>query len=297
MALETKLWKVGRRLTAVEPAPLESEDRLEDWLCQDIGMLDDDLLVIGRQVRGDDGTALDILAVDWEGSLVVIELKRGRTSRKVVAQALDYLSWVRWLNKEDVEEITQDHLGKSFDEAFQSAFDEEPPEKEYLNERQRVYIVASSIDPSTQRIFEYLSEVDVDINAVTFSYFNGDGGEFVVGPMFVGDEEGVATGVYADRDPSVFVEEGQKSISQRQGQGIRRKATNKQSVRVEAGHLVVEYEDGRKGKWELPEPGDKKAIRQIRQDAYAFARKCNATPGQLDAIGKELSSNGYRVRH
>lgn len=270
MAMEVKLWEVeASRLTSVEPERLDLEDRLEDWLCDDIGLLSDDLLVIARQIH-QYGGALDLLAVDREGNLVVIELKRNRTPRDVVAQALDYASWVRWLEREDVERYCLEHLDKPFEQAFQSAFDYEPPE--LLNERQRIYIVASSLDASTQRIVEYLADTHgVDINAATFSYFNVARGEFVARSMLLDDEE------------------------IRPGRGIRR-AKKRQSARVERGELVVEYpEDGARDSWKLPEPSDSEAIRQVREKAFAFAREHDASPGQVAAIGKTLTSNGYYV--
>ncbi len=127
--------------------------------------------------------------MDRDGNLVVVELKRDRTPRDVVAQALDYASWVQELGREEVERYTREHLGRSFDGAFEGAFGEEPPE--IVNERHRIYIVASSLDGATQRIVEYLSSTHgVDINAATFSYFNTDDGEFVARSMLL-DEEAV----------------------------------------------------------------------------------------------------------
>ena len=161
--------------------------RLEDWLCRDIGLLSDELLVIGRQIR-QYGVPLDLLAIDREGNLVVVELKRDRTPRDVVAQALDYASWVQGLGREDVEHYAQEHLGTSFDEGFQRAFGHAAPE--VVNERQRMYIVASTLDAATQRIVEYLSATHgVDINAATFAYFNTAGGEFVARSMLLEEEE------------------------------------------------------------------------------------------------------------
>ena len=189
MALEVKLWKVDAdRPVPVPRQRLDLEDRLEGWLCEDIGLLSDDLLVIGRQISQFDGT-LDLLAVDREGNLVVIELKRDRTPREVVAQALDYASWVQGFLWEDVDQYAQDHLGKPFDEAFKDAFGHGPPEM--VNERQRLYIVASSLDASTQRIVEYLADTHgVDINAATFAYFNTDNGEFVARSLLLDEEVG-----------------------------------------------------------------------------------------------------------
>ena len=67
-------------LHLVPRSRLDLEGRLEDWLCKDIGLLSDDLLVIGRQIE-QYGTPLDLLAVDRDGNLVVVELKRDRTPR------------------------------------------------------------------------------------------------------------------------------------------------------------------------------------------------------------------------
>ena len=271
MALEVKLWKVeADGLAAVERERLDLEDRLEDWLWEDIGLLSHDLLVIGRQIH-QYGGALDLLAVDRKGNLVVIELKRDRTPRDVVAQALDYASWVQQLDGEYIEQCSQKHLDRSFDQAFQSAFDCEPPE--VVNERQRIYIVASSLDASTQRIVEYLAGTHgVDINAATFSYFKVAGGEFVARSMLLADEES------------------------RRGRGTRRLATMRQSARVENGELVVEFpEDDLRKSWELPEPSDREAITQIRQEACAFATDHGATPGQVRAVRKALTDKGYYV--
>ena len=107
MPLEVKLWKIDAdRLQPVPRSRLDLEGRLEDWLYQDISLLSDDLLVIGRQIERY-GVPLDLLAVDRDGNLVVVELKRDKTPRDVVAQALDYASWVQELGREEVERITE----------------------------------------------------------------------------------------------------------------------------------------------------------------------------------------------
>jgi RecB family endonuclease NucS len=41
-----------------------------------------------------------VLGLDSEGVLHILELKRDRTPRDVVAQALDYASWVQELGNE-----------------------------------------------------------------------------------------------------------------------------------------------------------------------------------------------------
>ena len=218
MPLEVKLWKIeGDKPEPVAREKLDLEGRLEDWLCQDIGLLNDELMVIGRQIR-QYGVPLDLLAVDREGNLVVIELKRDRTPRDVVAQTLDYASWVQGLGRDDVEQYTQEHLGKSFEEAFRSAFDQQPPD--VVNERQRMYVVASSLDAATQRIVEYLSATHgVDINAATFAYFNTSAGEFVGRSMLL-DEEDVerrARDRHRSKRPPARTEEEFRAIAEDRG--------------------------------------------------------------------------------
>ena len=188
MTLEAKLWRVDAdRPQQLKPSRLDEEKRLEDWLCGDVGLLSDKLLVIGRQISLSGGT-LDLLAVDEEANVVIVELKRDKTPRDVVAQTLDYASCVQDFGRDDVERQTRDFLEMEFDEAFMQRFGHEAPET--VNERHRMLIVASSLDSATQRIVEYLSRVHgVDINAATFSYFNTEQGEFIARSTLLDEDE------------------------------------------------------------------------------------------------------------
>ncbi len=188
MTLEAKLWRIdGDRPQQLKPNRLDEEKRLEDWLSGDVGLLNDKLLVIGRQISLSGGT-LDLLAVDEEANMVIVELKRDRTPRDVVAQTLDYASCVQDFGRDDVERYAREFLKIEFDDAFEQHFRHPPPET--VNERHRMLIVASSLDSATQRIVEYLSRVHgVDINATTFSYFNTEQGEFIALSTLLDEDE------------------------------------------------------------------------------------------------------------
>jgi len=56
----------------------------------DIAILNADWLLIGRQVRTGFDKFIDLLALDGDGKVIIIELKRNQTPREVVAQAIDY---------------------------------------------------------------------------------------------------------------------------------------------------------------------------------------------------------------
>ena len=191
MPTEIKLWRIeDDRPKPVSQDKLDLESRLEDWIRDDIGLVNDDLLVIGQQVSTDHTGDIDLLAMDSEANLVILELKRGRTPRDVVAQVLDYASYVQRLGLSKIREIASESGffdGKSLEEAFREKFGEELPDP--VNPDHRMYIVASSLDSATERIIEYLSGTHgVDINAVTFAYFNV-GGQEMIGRSMLLDEE------------------------------------------------------------------------------------------------------------
>ena len=192
MPTEIKLWSIeDDRPKPVSQDKLDLEARLEDWIRDDIGLVNDGLLVIGQQVPTDHTGEIDLLAMDSEANLVILELKRDRTPRDVVAQTLDYASHVQNLRLPDIQEIASnsDFLdGKSLEEAFREKFGEELPYP--VNPDHRMYIVASSLDSATERIIEYLSRTHrVDINAVTFAYFKTPDGCEWIGRSMLLDEE------------------------------------------------------------------------------------------------------------
>src|SRR5438067_73669 len=103
MTVELGFWRVDSgKPSRVTFSPMKAEKDLEDLLVGDIGLLGLDVLLAGRQVPTAYGKFIDLLAIDAEGHLYVIELKRDRTPRDVVAQTLDYGSWVRTLGHDDV---------------------------------------------------------------------------------------------------------------------------------------------------------------------------------------------------
>jgi len=183
MPQEVKLWKIldRKNLKEINKGKLDLEERIEDWLEQDISIISDDLLVVGRQVETDFGGIIDLLCLERNGDLAILELKRQKTPREITAQVLDYASWVKDLSNEKITDIANNYLGDRapLKEAFGNQFGVELPE--ILNEHHKMLIVASEIDDSTERIIKYLSDTyGVSINATTFEYFpDEDGNEFL----------------------------------------------------------------------------------------------------------------------
>lgn len=186
MPLELSVWRVDEGLEPVEFGPLDVESRLEDMLDESIGIASPNWMVIGRQVRTAHDKLIDLLAIDRDGNLVVLELKRDKTYRDIVAQVLDYGSWVRELQNDDVAKTFDDYLKRyhserakeSIDDAFRNRFGINPPDE--LNVAHELVIVAASLDDSTERVVKYLAEeYDVKINAVFFRVFRDGDREYL----------------------------------------------------------------------------------------------------------------------
>ena len=163
---QVRLWEitVNRKLSEIPALYASLEEWIEDWLADDISVLDPSLLVIGRQVRTSFGGAVDLLCMDGDGNLVVVELKRGQTSRDVTSQALEYSSWAKDIEFEEITGISDDYRGiaGTQETAFREKFGSGLPEE--LNQTHRSVIVAESVDASTDRIVRYLAEMEVPIN-------------------------------------------------------------------------------------------------------------------------------------
>ncbi len=157
MPFEMRLWQVtGNALRALPASALNQEQRLEAWIAQDPAVLGMDIAIIGRQVQTEHGGRIDLLGIDRHGSCVIIELKRGRTPREVVAQILDYGSWVADLEYNDLEQIAQSYHGKDLAAVCEEVFGDSIPEP--VNASHNMVIVATELDDSSERIIRYLSD-------------------------------------------------------------------------------------------------------------------------------------------
>jgi hypothetical protein len=171
MPIRTTLWKVGPQPQALSESSLAEERLLEDMIAAAPRMLSDEWMLIGRQEDTGFGGRIDLLALAPDASLVLIELKRDRTPREVVAQTLDYACWVEKLHAEDIAAIYDRFApGKSLSEDFHQRFGHALVEDE-LNQNHQIIIVAASIDESTERIVAYLSDRDIPINVLCFQVF------------------------------------------------------------------------------------------------------------------------------
>ncbi|WP_454149332.1 hypothetical protein [Microbacterium lacticum] len=194
MPVEMRMWRIdGDDPKPLTAAALPTESELHEFLKKDPSLLGTALLVIGSEVITPFGKRLDLLAVDVDGNLHVLELKRDRTPREVVAQVLDYGSWISTLSRDDVIDIAEKYLGQPFEAAFAEVFGGTPPDE--LNGELRLTVVASALDASSERIVTYLRNFGVPINAVFFTYVEDDDRRYLARSWLTTSDEGSSNSV------------------------------------------------------------------------------------------------------
>ena len=185
MAIGQGIWRLGDQPKKLQSSGMADESVLEDMIMKDVSILNPDWLLLGRQVRTQFDKYIDLLAMDANGSVIIIELKRDRTPRAVVAQVIDYASWVRTLDDSDIAEIYRDFAERynqpyqTIDDAFQATFGIVPT-GDLINSAHQMVVVATELDASTERIIGYLNEVaQISVNALFFNIFKDNGSKYL----------------------------------------------------------------------------------------------------------------------
>ncbi|WP_258019001.1 nuclease [Yersinia kristensenii] len=164
-------------------------------------------MIIGHQENTLDKGRIDLLAIAPDTSLILIELKRDRTPREVVAQALDYASWVDDLTADRLSQIYEKFSGGgNLGEAFKQRFSTEL-EEESINQSHQIIIVAAELDPSTERIVDYLSKNGISINVLFFKVFQHGEEQFLSRAWLIDPSETQTNAVQATAGASTKTKE------------------------------------------------------------------------------------------
>ncbi|MCZ0937604.1 MAG: nuclease [Gemmatimonadota bacterium] len=204
MPVKHRLWTVEDKPTQVASTTLVDERALEDMIVAAPEILSDEWMLIGRQEATDGGGRADLVAIAPDASLILIELKRDKTPRDVIAQTLDYASWLSGISAEDVAAMYERFRpGRSLGNDFRSKFAAELDE-DAINETHQLVVVSSIVDSRTERIVRYLTDLDVPINLLSFDVFEHGETQFLSRVWFLDPMEAQANaseGTRAEREP------------------------------------------------------------------------------------------------
>jgi hypothetical protein len=170
------------------------------------------ILYIGRQVTTDLNKAIDLLAVDSRRRLAIIELKKDRTPRDMVAQALEYTAWVRRLDYDALNSIAIPYfstrgqpwqsLSEAHDDFFPKAQGDESEDIPW-NSSQIVILVGQTVQPEIIDVARYLRDHNIDVRVLQFAYLESSVGERLVNvQLIVGSERMPADAVKGASQPA-----------------------------------------------------------------------------------------------
>lgn len=147
------------------------------------------LLIVSRQPATPFSGVPDLIGLDEDGNTVVVELKRGRPPRDVLAQALEYAAWLASLSGDEIERLANNYLQpRTLAEAWHETFAGEVevvegetavtlPANLQLNSHQRIFVVMEGNDDRITAVARYLRTLGVDINLIEYRYYRIQSGE------------------------------------------------------------------------------------------------------------------------
>ena len=161
------------------------EEQLESWLehSPNVEWAGEKFLIIRKGLTTNLSTFLDLLGIDREGNTAIIELKRGRSPREMLAQALEYASFVESLSYDDLDEelkkYTRDDV-TTLSDAHKAFFGLEDGEAVAFNKDQRIILVGQALSPAIRQTSEFLRHKGLKVSYIEFKYFKTSNKEELV---------------------------------------------------------------------------------------------------------------------
>ena len=155
--------KETRRIAEIDFAQLGFQERrdIQEWIAASPSILEEGLLVIAKEFSGFDKTSerADLVAVDKDGNVVVIELKRDDTGADAYWQAIKYASYFQRAKPEDIVEMLATHAKISEGEAAERLKQHlDADDLSDLNRDQRVILASHRFAPEVMSAVVWLNQ-------------------------------------------------------------------------------------------------------------------------------------------
>jgi hypothetical protein len=183
----------GATLISAKKEDIDYEESFENWLENSANFLFADegntVLWIGRQTTatiGEIDKYPDLIGVDSSGDLIIVELKKGKTPREVIAQILEYNCWAA--SKLNYDELNKIYLQYKKNknkatllQAHQEIFGDETIETEAFNKNQRMYIIAENITETVHEVAEFLrNKHKINISCLEYTVMKTENNEYII---------------------------------------------------------------------------------------------------------------------
>ncbi len=169
------------------------EANLEEFVRQNISLMlpDETLLIVGQQVKNQQGGRSDLVAVDGDGNIVLLELKRDASDIVAKKEAFEFQAiryaanyaliatsqdlvqqlFAPYINKH-LEEFSGKHANLTASEIAVreiTNFLSENKAVRDFNQRQRIVLIASAFDPQTLSACAWLANSGIDIRCISLT--------------------------------------------------------------------------------------------------------------------------------
>jgi len=158
---------------------------IQEWIAGTPEILGEPLIIISKELILPSGRRLDLLAVDKEGALVVIELKRDNSGSDVEWQAIKYASYCSSFSHDDIYKNFAEYLGTDGDDAQVKIEGFINCEPEDLNQRQRIILVAKEFHSEVISAVLWLRESEIDIECIRLTPYYDQKGELFINPEII----------------------------------------------------------------------------------------------------------------
>lgn len=180
----------GKRLieipvTSFSELNLRERFDIQEWISGTPQILGEPLLIIGKELVLPSGKRLDLLAIDIQGALVIIELKRDDSGADVEWQAIKYASYCSSFTQDEIYEYFAEYLGTNDDDAQVKIEEFINCEPEDLNRRQRIILVSKEFHSEVISAVLWLRESEIDVECIRLTPHQDESGNLFLNPEII----------------------------------------------------------------------------------------------------------------
>lgn len=166
--------------TTFYESDIKERQHIEEWLRKKPEVMGEELLIIGHEYdKFEVNERLDLLALDKDGKLVIIEVKRDNSGSAVDFQALKYASYCSRLTPKDILDIYReyiDNFGLNLNPEQEIMYflqvEDEDVLNEKLNNSQRIIVIGKEFDKRILSVCTWLYENSIEFLASIVNEIN-----------------------------------------------------------------------------------------------------------------------------
>ena len=156
---------------------------IQEWVEKKPEIIEENLLIIGKEVPLPSDIRIDLLAIDKAANLVIIELKRDDSGRNVDWQAIKYASYCSNFTPTEIFRLYAEYLGTTEDEAetiIEKFIDTDDFEE--LNKSQRIILISKEFHSDVISAVLWLRDFGIEVSCVRFTPYIDETGNLFIAP-------------------------------------------------------------------------------------------------------------------